>query len=343
VIHTGCRRWLAFAAVLSFGACDMARSPLEPGGTNGGRTLQLEGPAGVAPGQNASFRAVMVSSGGAREDVTERAKWEIGDTRFATVAGAGVVTGRERGETDLIATYSAAYLIRRVLVLEDGTYRIAGRVHDGPRPVANATVSVSRGTGSGLVTTTRMGGDFALYGVAGDIELTVTRDDFQPTIRAQTVTSHFGADIVVTLTPLRAPYQMAGSWTLTITPSSACTALPVDWPRNYGASVTQSGAEITMTLPTDVCVGGCMATLRGHVSHRLVTIDLPFDPVDGAWLQERLPSGALVTIAGTATGNESNDVIEGQLSGDIVYYAPGSPTNPSKCTRNDHIFRLSRR
>ena len=126
--------------------------------------------------------------------------------------------------------------------------------------------------------------------------------------------------------------------------SSACTELPVQWPRNYVASVLQNGAEIKVSLRTDVCPGGCTAFLTGRVSNRSVFIQFPHgDIVDGPWIQELLPSGAFVTIAGEANGDEANDVIEGRLSGDIVYYAPGLRTNPIRCSREDHTFRLSRR
>ena len=335
------RSGLACGGLIVLMACDRP-GPTGPPLPGVSTTLRVEGPASVPPGQNASFRAITGSSG-AFEDVTGRAQWETGNIGVATVTSAGVVTGHERGETDLIATYSGARVTWHILVLENGTYKISGRVLDGTVPVTNATVTVSGGTGTGLFTSTRSGGVFALYGVAGEIELTASHDKYRPATLTQMVTAHAVASDI-SLSALQDPYQMAGPWTLAINRSSACTELPVEWPRNYVASVLQNGAEIKVSLRTDVCPGGCTAVLTGRVSNRSVFIQFPHgDIVDGPWIQELLPSGAFVTIAGEANGDEANDVIEGRLSGDIVYYAPGLRTNPIRCSREDHTFRLSRR
>jgi hypothetical protein len=316
-------------------------NPIGPFPAEASRSLRIEGPSNVAPGQTASFRAVLTQQGRPTQDVTAQAQWEIGDSSLATLAGAGLVTGRERGETGVTATYSGLRSVQQVFVLENGTFRLNGRVREGPVAVANARVAVSRGTGTGLVTTAKTDGTFVLYGVAGSVDLAVTHAEYHPLTLTQLVTSHATADIEVT--PLRAPYQMTGAWTLTFNASSSCPAGPVQFPRSYAAAVTQTGGEIKLAMGTDACNGPCPVVFTGRVSNRSVSIDFPGDVIDGAWLQELLPSGLLLMIQGVAQGTESNDAIEGSFSGEITYVVRSPAFSVTRCERTDHVFRMTRR
>ena len=336
-------RWaLALSTVLFLTGCEKTVSPIQPPGATIHRTLELQGPSNIAPGRTGSFRAFVVDSRNVRQDVTEAAQWNVVDSSILAVVRAGVLSGVRQGESVLTVAYpGVAVLSRSILVLEDGTFRIVGRVLEASWPVADVVVAVSSGVGTGLSATSDRAGQFRLYGVAGDIELIATHDDYKPATRAMRVTTHTTADIPVT--PLRTPYPMAGSWKATFTVASDCS-LPVDaGPRTYEVAVTQDVSEIKVAMPTDVCPGGCTAPLTGRVTDHSVSIELPFgDVVDGPWIQTRLPSGAIVTIAGTAGGVVVNDRFEGRLNGEIAYYTPGTPRQVLKCSRSDHGFQLSK-
>jgi hypothetical protein len=330
---------LVITAAISL-ACDDRKSPWAPDVPAGVTRVELEGPADVAPGQTASLRAMAIFATGGRVDVTDTAVWGTSSASVLTVTAPGIVAGRERGEATISATYSGIRAVRPILVLEPGTYRITGRVLWGTVPVAGARVVVSRGIGSGLATTSGSVGAFALYGVAGDIHLTISQDGYSETTRTLTVASHATAD--VSLEPSEAPFDLSGDWILTVQAASSCR----DWPpeaneRTYRAAVTQSGPSISVELRADRWIWGTsVVRIEGRVFSRTVTIEFPDDPIGGAWVQEQLPSGSVVEIGGLAQGTASGDGVAGRLSGEIRWSTPALAR--AGCTSADHAFRLAR-
>lgn len=330
---------LVITAAISL-ACEDRKSPWAPDVSTGVTRVELEGPADVAPGQTASLRAMAIFGTGGRVDVTDTAVWGTSSASVLAVTAPGVVAGLERGEATISARYSGIRAVRRILVLEPGTYRLTGRVLWGAEPVAGARVVVSRGIGSGLATTSSSLGAFALYGVAGDIDLTISQDGFHAMTRTLAVASHVTAD--VSLEPSEAPFEMAGDWILTVQAASSCP----DWPaeanvRTYRASVTQSGSSISIELRADRWIWDTpVVRIQGRVLSRTVTIEFPGDAVDGAWVQEQLPSGNVVQIAGLAQGTASSDGVVGRLSGAITLSTPAFAR--AGCTSAEHAFRLAR-
>jgi hypothetical protein len=216
--------YLAAGMLLALGACDGRHSqPLQPSlPVAVVSRIEIDGPADMAPAQSATFRATTVSSTGTREDITEKSGWQTSDTNILTVAGPGVVTAHDRGETDIVVTYAQTSATMRVLVLESGTYRVTGHVLEDGLPVAGARVVVTRGIGSGLTTTSNAAGVFALYGVAGDVDLTASREGYQDTTRSVTVTSQMTPDVPIKA--IEEPLRLAGEWTLDVRSSPSCSA-----------------------------------------------------------------------------------------------------------------------
>jgi hypothetical protein len=332
---------LAAGMLLALGACDGRHpQPLEPTRpVSGVSRIEIDGPADIAPAQSAKFHATAVSNTGTKEDITEKSAWTTSHTNILTVAGAGVVTAHDRGETDIAVTYAQTFATMRVLVLESGTYRVMGHVIGDGLPVADARVVVTRGIGSGLTATSNGDGAFALYGVSGTVDLTASREGYQDMTRSVTVTSHTTADVPIKA--LEEPLRLAGEWTLDVRSSPSCTELPAEAAsRAYPVSIVQTGALLKITLRATFYFGGTV-TIGGRVLNRKVTIEFPSDAVDGVWVQETLPSGGAMGISGTAQGQEVGDGIAGTLIGAFEYYGPPGPR--VNCTRSDHVFHFSRR
>ena len=323
-------------------ACEDRKSPWAPETPTRVARVELEGPVDVAPGQTASLRAMAVFQSGARLDVTDRALWTTSSATVLAVTAPGMVAGRERGEATITATYAEIRAVRPILVLEPGTYRIAGRVLWGTEPVLGARVVVSRGIGSGLATTSGNFGAFALYGVAGDIDLTISQDGYRELTRTLAVASNATADM--SLEPSEPPFQMTGDWILTVQAASSCHDLPPEAnTRTYRASVAQSEANIVIELRAERWIWQTdIVRLEGRVSSRNVAIEFPDDPLDGPWVQEQLPSGSVVGIAGRALGTRAGDEIAGQLSGEVTFYVLAPQYRWEGCASTDHTFRLSR-
>jgi hypothetical protein len=332
--------YLAAGMLIALGACDGRHSqPLQPSlAVSVVSRIEIDGPAEMAPAQSAKFRVTTVSSTGTQEDITEKSAWQTSNTNILTVTGPGVVTAHDRGETDIVVTYARAFATMRVLVLESGTYRVTGHVLEGGLPVGGVRVVVTRGIGSGLTTTANAAGVFALYGVAGDVDLTASREGYQDTTRSVTVTSHTTADVPIKA--IEEPLRLAGEWTLDLRSSPSCTELPAEAEhRVYPVSIVQTGASVKITLRATFYFGS-KVTIDGRVLNGKATIEFPSDAVDGAWVQETLPSGGAMGISGTAQGQEVGDAIAGQLIGAFDYYGPPGPR--VNCTRTDHAFCLSR-
>lgn len=199
-------------------------------------SLELTGPESISPGGTEQFRVVARTFNGASRDVTAEASWSSADTSIVTVAADGRATGGLRGETMVRATYSGVTGGRNVLVLPPGTFKLFGRVFDANVAVSNARVEVTSGSATGLWTISRTG-SYALYGVAGPTEVTVTKEGYRPHLERLEVSRHLALD--VPLAPVAPPWDPSGTYTMTITAAPECRdALPEEArARTYPASI----------------------------------------------------------------------------------------------------------
>jgi hypothetical protein len=332
--------FLVVGLLLALGACDRRTPlPLRPTGpaSAAGTRFDIEGPAEIAPGQSATFRATSTSAAGIREDVTNQAAWEVGAPDVLSVTGPGRITALRRGESDIMVQSAQLHAVAHVLVLEPGTYRLTGQVREDGFALASARVAVTSGTGTGLTALTNAAGAFVLYGVAGAIDLTVSRDGYQTTVRSVTVTSHTATD--VGMRPVLDPLRLDGQWTLVIRASTACSGMPPQAERReYPVSIAQTGSALQITLHGKFYFTSAV-TVTGRVLNDSLTFGLPSDPVDGPWIMEQLSSGGWLGIAGTAAGRSTPSGVAGQLSGLFEHYGTGPRT---WCTSDNHTFELVR-
>jgi hypothetical protein len=231
-------------------ACD--KGPTAPNRSTGGAPaavrLEITGPRSVEPGSTAQFAATVHMSDGTTRNVTAEAQWRS-NTVDLTLSTPGLVTAQGRGEGMLSASFNGLSSTREVILVPDGTYRLMGTVTNavapaGPVPIA--TVEVIAGTGRGLQSFTGEEGTYRLYGVAGDIELRVTKPGYQPRTERLSVTDHETRNIV--LARAGDLPDVSGSYTLTIAAADTCrTMLPPEaMSRQYSATLTQVGSSLTI-------------------------------------------------------------------------------------------------
>lgn len=83
--------------------------------------------------------------------------------------------------------------------------------------------------------------------------------------------------------------------------------------------------------------------LTGALRGGVFAFSLPFDPIDGPWLSERLASGGSLTLSGEASGDYVAGGFDLRLAGELRVYPPGGASGGIvTCTQLDHRVRLER-
>ncbi len=114
-------------------------------------------------------------------------------------------------------------------------------------------------------------------------------------------------------------------------------------------SVVLSGADFyTYTAPGSTTISN---RVSGRVNPNEVTFDMSWDP----WydvqppVAERLATGALLVVNGTAVTTGTPGHLSGPLRGNLLVYPPGTvdltpgrTIHTAECNSNNHKFLLSR-
>ena len=122
--------------------------------------LTVAGPARLAPGATAKYVATASFSDGTFADVTQNTAWQATSVPlWITMTPDGTATALTRGSPDVIATYGRLTRYFRVIVAEEGIYRLVGSVLDSEtgQPIAVATVEVEDALGAKQETGTDIG------------------------------------------------------------------------------------------------------------------------------------------------------------------------------------------
>lgn len=247
--------WSLSAAVLVM-AC--GKDPATPTGPTGGPasggstvavSLEIAGPVTVPPGTPAQFKAILTLADRSTRDVTNEAQWRSNSIDM-TVTGPGLVAAQRTSEAMLTAAYAGLTSTVEVIFVPDGTFRLKGIIRDPmppSGPVQNAQIVVVSGTGRDVRSGTTEQGHYTLRGVAGRIELRITKDGYHTRTDQLTVTEHTTRDIEIL--PLAAAPDVSGNYTLTISAADICsTSLPADaMVRTYSAKLEQVGPALTIT------------------------------------------------------------------------------------------------
>ncbi|HSC28372.1 MAG TPA: Ig-like domain-containing protein [Vicinamibacterales bacterium] len=225
-------------------------SPTQPSRSSSPSITRLEigGPGSVAPGASEQFTVRAHLTDGSTTLVTNEATWTSSNASVLSVS-AGLVTGVERGEADLRVSYAGRSSTKHLMVLPAGTFKLSVMVHDGGFGLTNARVEVTAGSATGLVATSTGPGTYALYGVAGDTELRITRDDYEPRVENLFVADHRTLDIE--LVPSGGRVDPTGTYTLTVEAAPECrSSLPATaLTRTYSATIAGNGSSnVIVTL-----------------------------------------------------------------------------------------------
>lgn len=314
-------RAIVAAVVLVVAGCGKD-SPSGPGGVGGRllRTLAIEGPASIAPGATVQLRVIGRFNDGTEQDMTARASWTSREPDIVAMTPSGSATGGSVGECTIQADFEGNRITRVLLVLPPNTWKISGSVTDGGFAIENARVEVVSGTGAGAAATTTAAGLFALYGVAGELQLRVTADGYLARTRdvGANGTQHIGT---IVLQPAFAPVDVSGAWTLTIDAAENCGNLP-DFARrrSYVATLQQSGTFLQIRLEGANTAAG---TFTGRVAaNEQIRFDLLDPYYRMATIAERIDISQY-TVGGEAVGRAAPSSITATLSGDIVVQRQG--------------------
>jgi hypothetical protein len=322
---------LAMAAALS--ACGPpSTSPLVSSAVIVG--LKISGPSTMAPGSAAQFSAVATHSNGSSEDVTATVQWHSSDTLILTISATGLASTIQAGDVNVTATLQSdpghlpssghpfGPATQSILVVPAGTFRLSGAVRWLGSPIGGALVQVTAGTGAGL---SSAGGPYRLYGVAGDIQLTVSRTDYVTIKQTVTVNSNTVLDFdLVTVNPTP---DFAGTYSLRITADPGCAtagagALPaIGRARQYAANISQDRTSLKVLLS-----GANFDQKSGNVLYgQLAPGGATFYVNSPGYyyssyrdLAEVLPDGSVYLPSGTINLTRSANNLVGTLAGTIT-------------------------
>ena len=246
-----------------------------------------------------------------------------------------MVTARFDGRTDQAT----------IVVLPKGTFRLAGTVTDNGIGLEKATVTVISGVGEGLIAPTDARGYYALYGVAGQVEMQATRDGYLDRTQQVNVTSHGSQSFEMVAS--RPRIDLVGTYTLTVSAEGTSGPCVPGFPeplkrRIYTATVEQTGSDLSVSLSgVDFVIArdGSGNSFRGVVA---ATGEVRFSmrpasvwDYDGPDVVEQLSDGTALCVAGSIIAKSTPTGIFGTVDrsrGATIYRCSGSYIGHSGCS-----------
>lgn len=327
---------LAAALGIALGCDDMSHSRFPPSKVFQPieRELHISGPALLEPGTTGQFVAVVRYDDGSSLDVTTTVGWRSSSPTSLAIGAGGLATGGTRGGADVTASLpKLTSHPLNVAVLESGLFRLTGKVTTSGLPVSGALVEVIGGIGAGLQAVT--GPSYALYGLAGDVEIRVSADGFHSQTRIVSVRDDSTGDF--DLQPTNAPVAVAGFYRLTIAAAPACRdRLPEGLrERRFDVIISDDHPGISMTFKSSTLIEThgefvFSATLVGRA------LQVELDP-----LQENLSDG-LFALIGTLHAMVADTETRGTFDGKFAWYGGRRFGVIPSCHDAGHTMRLRR-
>ena len=323
-------------------------------------SLQVSGPASVAPQETAQFAAIGQYPDGSTADVTFDSNWHRGVSFAIDVGAKGLVTGRFFGESTVAASVPIANALsplsdsREVIVVPAGTFRIVGQVTTGSpaQPVVNAVIAVVSGSATGQSAATDWEGRYALYGVAGESQIRGARDGYDPEIVSVAGSSHQTLNFHLRQ---QSPFpDVSGTYTLTLTADAAC-ANPIPPPHNvrtYTATIRQNSRllDVVLSGAPFVVIEGRGNRFPGLVDPFQLSFQLDdnnhFDLGSNPDVVEQLGGASVMMLLGAITTDIAPSRLVGQFSGSFQPADRALPSNGffwgQPCHSSRHQAVLSR-
>jgi hypothetical protein len=290
-----------------------------------------------------SYTATAKINDGSSADFTQKVQWSAVPASVLTISDKGQATGLTVGDATIRATvpgYPSVTAMFPTVVLPPDTYRLVGKVLESGLPVATAAVVILSGVGAGVSATTDAAGEYRVYGVAGPIQVKVTKAGYDDLVKTFTAVQNDVLDFPDAHQTAGIP-SLTGTYTLTVTADPACATyssrafagLPADFlqPRSYAVSVTQDGPTVTVTL-----TGGAIVPQDNHFTGRIGPDSIDFS-IGWGYFGYGLDDGVAEQVSATQTfvfggqlhGQRSGSTITARLDGALEVYLPfpGSPGN----------------
>ena len=355
------RRILVLASFLAAViACHSPTSPPPPPTPTFVTSIKLDGPTRFAPTSSPKFTVTATMSDKTTQDYTSKVQWfafsNTGPSPIS-ISPSGALTIRSTGEAVIQTSYTGLRSSLSVMVIPDGTYRLTGAVNEAGLPVSQATVAVITGTGTGLTTTTDSQGAYRLYGVAGPVQVQVSKPGYDPVTNTATISSDNVLDFP-NLSETGGPPALAGTYSLSIVAAGDCFTIgtpPLATPdrqRTYTAVVTESGPNLQVTLsgaPFRIQNGkGNQFTGRASPDHASFTLGdsggydyYYYKTVGSPDVVEQLPADASLSFWGTVDATVSSAGISGAFTGNIVTYSTTTMKLTESCASGHHQFTMT--
>jgi hypothetical protein len=229
------------------------------------------------------------------------------------------------------------------MVVPAGTFRVQGDVTEGGTGVSGARVEVVSGPDAGLVATTGWDGSYALWGVAGNLQIRASKDGYAHEDRRVLITDHQTVNFGLKLSDRRP--ALGGEYTLTIRASCEAPFPPEFRTRRFHASVVQNGSALEVRLsgasfePGSFCCD--FFTGRTEPNGAGFTLD-PYG--DGSFsIVEKVSSGRSVYVGGQARTTLTAAGLDGTLDGTVSVFGPsGPPGGQGVCRSASHGFTFTR-
>lgn len=319
-------------------------------------SLALVVPPEIEPGAQVQLIANGTRTDGSIANISSQVQWRVNNSAIVQVNATGLATAKTHGETIISATFDRLHASASVFVLPKGTFALRGTIKDSGFGVDNAFVTVISGVGTGLTMMTRFGGSFALYGVAGPVEIEVRKDGYRTSVRQLDVSAHGTRDF--DLETERARPDFTGTYALTISAASCQTqrgVLPDDAKRRvYTASIAQDAGRLTVTLSdADLIVTNGygnrffgFADPDGSITFPIGYGDLYYNDYLGHFdIVERYSTTAFMaggTVIATGTPQRFSGMLNGRLAISSRASAPFVPVT-AECYAKTHGFEMVRR
>jgi hypothetical protein len=234
------------------------------------------------------------------------------------------------------------------MVVPPGTFKLSGLISGYGSLLDGASVQIVAGVGAGL-SSTSVGGIYKLYGVAGDVQLSISDPSYVTITQTVAVSQNTVFDFQ--LVPLNPPPNLAGTYTLRITADPICAAdaaaaLPSSArERDYNASIEHLGGQ--SQLVASVSGGHFDSASNNKLYGSLTAEGATFDVNDPMCyysgrrdIAEVLPDGHGYLPSGTINLSRSGNDLVGTLSGTIrigvLPIGPTIGTVVAQCTSTQH-------
>jgi hypothetical protein len=352
------------AAAFVAGLVSGCSHPTRPTGTPDPATaspvnLTITAPNAIAPGQTVSFVATASLSDGTTQDDTGKVVWSAFPASVLSITrDTGVATALAAGDVTIAATFGMGGPGRQAqvtrTVVPPNTYRLTGTVLESRLPVQGATVGVVSGIGAGLSTLTDYDGSYRLYGVAGVVQVKVTKPGYDDLVKPFTATQDDVLDFPEVHQTAAMP-SLAGTYTLTLTADPGCPTTPTGvaalpdgfrQQRSYVVSMTQDGPALTMTL-SGAAIMPRENQFTGRVEPDAIAFDIGFGSYGnglGDGVAEQVSSTQWFVFGGQGHAQRSSSAMTGHLDGALEVYTPSSPTTytlAAQCVASNNSMTLT--